>query len=149
MIGCIGRALGDELHMDGEEMDAVRWISKDDLLKAIQYSSASDSSAGTGKLHLSTRQSCGRAAVSYISSNAVRCRKDGIVAMTSMENSTMLLPDGSKLRATVMTCVSAFALAGRAVQEGVLDFYIPPKWAIAHHLIETWASKHEPWFAKL
>lgn len=85
MIGCIGRALGDELHMDGEEMDAVRWISKDDLLKAIQYSSASDSSAGTG----------------------------------------------------------------RAMQEGVLDFYIPPKWAIAHHLIETWASKHEPWFAKL
>ena len=33
--------------------------------------------------------------------------------------------------------------------EGGLDFYIPPSWAIAHHLIKTWAQKQDPWFAKL
>ena len=33
--------------------------------------------------------------------------------------------------------------------KGSLDFFIPPSWAIAHHLIQTWAEKKDPWFARL
>lgn len=39
--------------------------------------------------------------------------------------------------------------AGKAVREGHLDFFIPPRWAIAHNLISTWASKPESWFSRL
>lgn len=27
-----------------------------------------------------------------------------------------------------------------------LGFFIPPPFAIAHHLIHTWASREDPWF---
>ena len=49
MIGCIAKALDDTLHVDGDEMDDVRWVTKEAAQKAVQYSSLSDSSAtGSG-----------------------------------------------------------------------------------------------------
>jgi hypothetical protein len=30
-----------------------------------------------------------------------------------------------------------------------VDFYIPPRWAIAHHLIKAWLERSDPWFSKL
>ena len=48
MIGCIAKALDDELHMDGDEMDDVRWVTKQDAQKAVQYSSLKDSSSAGG-----------------------------------------------------------------------------------------------------
>ena len=49
MIGCIAKALDDKLHVDGEEMDDVRWLRKDAVQMAVQYSNVSDNViAGAG-----------------------------------------------------------------------------------------------------
>ncbi|KAK9812320.1 hypothetical protein WJX73_001978 [Symbiochloris irregularis] len=86
MIGCMAKALDDTLHVNEEEMDAVRWVTKQEAQTAIQHSSVNDvASSGQG---------------------------------------------------------AAFA-------EGHLDFFIPPKWAIAHHLIKAWATQGDSWFSKL
>ena len=42
MIGCMAKAKSDALHMDDTEMDDVRWISKADVKKALERSSAAD-----------------------------------------------------------------------------------------------------------
>ena len=42
MIGCIGKAADDTLHIDTEEMDDVRWVDKPTLLKAIEDSKRPD-----------------------------------------------------------------------------------------------------------
>ena len=42
MIGCMAKAKSDTLHMDDTEMDDVRWISKADVKKALERSSAAD-----------------------------------------------------------------------------------------------------------
>ena len=33
--------------------------------------------------------------------------------------------------------------------QGDMDFYIPPQWAIAHHLIKLWVEHPSPWFSRL
>ncbi|MBB4040544.1 NAD+ diphosphatase [Microvirga flocculans] len=38
MIGCIGEALTDEIHFDGEELDDARWFSKDDVTRMLEGS---------------------------------------------------------------------------------------------------------------
>jgi len=55
------------------------------------------------------------------------------------------VPNG---RQTILTLLRA-ARAGKSKeppQQGGLDFFIPPPWAIAHHLIKAWASRPTPWF---
>ena len=32
MIGCFGEALSEEIHLDPEEMEDVRWFSKEEIL---------------------------------------------------------------------------------------------------------------------
>lgn len=50
MIGCVAKALDDTLHVNTEEMDDVRWVSKQAARQAVLYSSSSDSaSAGQGR----------------------------------------------------------------------------------------------------
>ena len=49
MIGCMAKALDDQLHMNGDEMDAVRWVTREEAQKAVRFSSNLDSaSAGEG-----------------------------------------------------------------------------------------------------
>jgi NAD+ diphosphatase len=36
MIGCHGRALSTDIHIDGEEMTDVRWFSRDAVLAALR-----------------------------------------------------------------------------------------------------------------
>lgn len=43
MIGCVAKALDDTLRMDGDEMDEVRWVSREAVRTAVQQSSDSDS----------------------------------------------------------------------------------------------------------
>lgn len=76
-------ALEKELHMDQDEMDDVRWVSKADVQAAISASAS-----------------------------------------------------GAKYDTFNSTAPG-------------LDFFVPPNWAIAHHLIKTWATSSEPWFSKL
>ena len=38
MIGCIAKATSNTLHIDENEMDDVRWVSRDQLRKAVQDS---------------------------------------------------------------------------------------------------------------
>ncbi|KAK9805210.1 hypothetical protein WJX72_006176 [[Myrmecia] bisecta] len=40
-------------------------------------------------------------------------------------------------------------LGGRSTTPDGIDFWIPPPFAIAHHLIKAWAEKEEPWFSRL
>ena len=35
MIGCIGEALTDEIHFDGEELEDARWFTKDDIRQML------------------------------------------------------------------------------------------------------------------
>ena len=42
MIGCMAKAKSDSLRMDDMEMEDVRWISKADVKKALERSSAAD-----------------------------------------------------------------------------------------------------------
>ena len=42
MIGCIAKAASDTLHMDQSEMDDVRWVSRDQLQKAVEDSRRTD-----------------------------------------------------------------------------------------------------------
>ena len=42
MIGCIAKATSDTLHIDESEMDDVRWVTKDQMKKAVQDSSRMD-----------------------------------------------------------------------------------------------------------
>ena len=42
MIGCIAKATSDALHMDESEMDDVRWVSRDQLQKAVEDSKRTD-----------------------------------------------------------------------------------------------------------
>lgn len=42
MIGAIAKAKSDTLHMDDAEMDEVRWVSRADVAKALERSSAAD-----------------------------------------------------------------------------------------------------------
>ena len=42
MIGCIAKATSDTLHMDESEMDDVRWVSRDQLQKAVEDSKRTD-----------------------------------------------------------------------------------------------------------
>ncbi|CAK0736539.1 hypothetical protein CVIRNUC_000762 [Coccomyxa viridis] len=86
MIGCMAKAKSDALHMDDTEMDDVRWISKADVKKALERSSAADNPL-TGE---------------------------------------------------------------HEEQHQDLDFFVPPPWAIAHHLVKIWAEQQSAWFpAKL
>ncbi|BDA44335.1 Peroxisomal NADH pyrophosphatase NUDT12 [Coccomyxa sp. Obi] len=84
MIGCVAKATSDELHVDKTEMDEVRWIQRDRVLRVVQASSSSDN-----------------------------------------------------------------PLLGGSANVGTDDFYIPPPWAIAHHLIKLWADQPSGWFSKL
>ena len=36
---------------------------------------------------------------------------------------------------------------GSGEQHEDLDFFIPPPWAIAHHLIKIWAGQPSAWFS--
>ena len=36
---------------------------------------------------------------------------------------------------------------GSGEQHEDLDFFIPPPWAIAHHLIKIWAEQPSAWFS--
>jgi len=38
---------------------------------------------------------------------------------------------------------------GNAQTDAGLDFFIPPHWAIAHHLIKLWSEQPSGWFSKL
>lgn len=42
MIGCIAKATSETLHMDESEMDDVRWVSRDELQKAVEDSKRTD-----------------------------------------------------------------------------------------------------------
>ena len=42
MIGCIAKATSDTLHMDESEMDDVRWVSREQLQKAVEDSRRTD-----------------------------------------------------------------------------------------------------------
>ena len=42
MIGCVAKATSDELHVDKTEMDEVRWIHRDRVLRVVQASSSSE-----------------------------------------------------------------------------------------------------------
>lgn len=42
MIGCIAKATSETLHMDQSEMDDVRWVSRDQLQKAVEDSRRTD-----------------------------------------------------------------------------------------------------------
>lgn len=42
MIGCIAKATSDTLHMDESEMDDVRWVTRDQLKKAVEDSKRTD-----------------------------------------------------------------------------------------------------------
>ena len=42
MIGCIAKATSDALHMDESEMDDVRWVSREQLQKAVEDSKRTD-----------------------------------------------------------------------------------------------------------
>lgn len=42
MIGCIAKATSNALHMDESEMDDVRWVSRDQLQKAVEDSKRKD-----------------------------------------------------------------------------------------------------------
>ena len=46
-------------------------------------------------------------------------------------------------------CLPRLPAAAGGKSQGSLDWFIPPSWAIAHHLIKAWADKPGPWFAKL
>ncbi|KAK9835976.1 hypothetical protein WJX81_003158 [Elliptochloris bilobata] len=85
MIGCVAKAVADEIHTDQEEMEEVRWVSRANVLEAVAASAHPDN--------------------------------------PYYGNST------------------------GAPAEGGLDFFIPPPWAIAHHLIKAWASRPVPWFS--
>jgi len=39
------------------------------------------------------------------------------------------------------------AAGGRGKQHQDLDFFVPPPWAIAHHLVKIWAEKPAAWFS--
>lgn len=42
MIGCIAKATSNTLHMDESEMDDVRWVTRDQLKKAVEDSKRND-----------------------------------------------------------------------------------------------------------
>lgn len=49
MVGCIAKAKDDTLHMDDTEMEEVRWVSRADVSKALERSSAADNNPLTGE----------------------------------------------------------------------------------------------------
>lgn len=47
-------------------------------------------------------------------------------------------------------CDKVLVLAGGDAKLGKdLDFFVPPPWAIAHHLIKLWVEQPSGWFSKL
>ncbi|KAI7840059.1 hypothetical protein COHA_006190 [Chlorella ohadii] len=86
MIGCIAKAASSELRVDPEEMEEVRWVSREEVAQAVRESESPDS--------------------------------------------PYLKPLSSSSPAT-----------------SVLGFFVPPPFAIAHHLMRAWVQHGGPWFS--
>lgn len=125
MIGCICQALSDTLHVNMDEMDECRWV---DVAKLSIALDASSTAATSGTHHPPT---------THIN------KQHGGVPVTSNIPGVDQSQEGKKAGQGA-TQISKNILSD--TDSNIDDvFYVPPPFAIAHHLIKVWVEAGGGW----
>ncbi|KAG7671744.1 hypothetical protein Ndes2526B_g07358 [Nannochloris sp. 'desiccata'] len=118
MIGCIARTSSEALVIDYSEMEECRWVDKEEVLEALKNSLNPESP------FINRGKSRGGGQISSVSAAAAAAGGGGGGAAAGGGESVSV---------------------GRAVQDNRTSLsssvlYVPPPYAIAHHLLKYWAE---------
>lgn len=145
MIGCIAKAGGDAITVDPDEMEEVCWVSREGGAGAWAGGWAGGRGGQPARLAAWMLIAGAPSLCLPYSLGAAQCRSALLPAKASRPACSPLCTDVATAVRLAQAPDSPY-LGGKGSEEGCkLGFFVPPPFAIAHHLLKVWVERG-PWF---